>query len=107
MTAWFKTDTNETTKPSPCPNPSPDPCYEDNIIPVALTELLEEQSRGLLALRRGLDGTSTLSPCPMLRVMGRFLCVGLVASSSPPRSTGLLGGSEPFKREIDGDGLFS
>lgn len=91
----------------PYPDLSPNPPRLSLPIPVALTELLEEQSRGLLALRRGLDGTSTLSPCPMLRVMGRFLCVGLVASSSPPRSTGLLGGSEPFKREIDGEGLFS
>lgn len=72
-----------------------------------VSELLEEQSRGLLVLRRGLDGTSTLSPCPILRVMGRFLCVGLAASSSPPRSIGLLGGSEALKREMDGEGLFS
>lgn len=91
----------------PCPDLPPNPARLLLSIPIALTELLEEQSRGLLVLRRGLDGTSTLSPCPMLRVMGRFLCVGLAASSSPPRSMGLLGGSEALGREIDGEGLFS
>lgn len=55
-----------------------------------LTELLEEQRRARLALRRGLDGTSrpVASPVPMLRVTGRVLGVGLAASGSG-RSTGL------------------
>lgn len=72
---------------------------------VSLTELLEEQSRARLALRRGLDGTSTLSPCPMLRVMGRLLKVGLATSNSP-RSMG-MGESQPRERQMAGDELFS
>lgn len=73
--------------------------------PGSLTELLEEQRRARLALRRGLDGTSTLSPCPMLRVTGRLLKVGLATSNSP-RSMG-MGESQPRGREMAGDGLFS
>lgn len=74
--------------------------------PVALTELLEEQSRARLALRTGLEGTSTFSPCPMLRVTGRLRGAGLAASDSPPRSPG-LGESQIRGRETAGEGLFS
>lgn len=72
---------------------------------MALTELLEEQSRARLALRTGLEGTSTVSPCPMLRVTGRLRSVGLAASNSP-RSPG-LGESQVRGRETAGEGLFS
>lgn len=73
----------------------------------SLTELLEEQRRGRLALRRGLEGTSkpAESPVPMLRVTGRLLVVGLAASSSG-RSTGLED-SQLRVRETMGPGLFS
>lgn len=71
----------------------------------SLTELLEEQSRARLALRRGLDGTSVLSLCTMLRVTGRLLSMGLVTSNSA-RSMG-TGESQPREREMAGDGLFS
>lgn len=72
-----------------------------------LTELLEEQRRARLALRRGLDGTSRLevSPVPMLRVTGRVLVVGLAASGSG-RSTGLEE-SQLRVREKMGPGLLS
>lgn len=72
-----------------------------------LTELLEEQRRARLALRRGLDGTSrpAVSPVPMLRVTGRVLVVGLAASGSG-RSTGLE--ESPLRvREKMGAGLLS
>lgn len=74
-------------------------------MPAPLTELLEEQSRARLALRTGLDGTSMLSPWPMLRVTGRFLRAGLLASSSPRSME--LGESQPRGRDTAGDGLFS
>lgn len=72
-----------------------------------LTELLEEQRRARLALRRGLDGTSrpVLSPVPILRVTGRVLVVGLAASGSG-RSTGLEE-SQLRVRETMGPGLLS
>lgn len=70
-----------------------------------VSELLEEQSRARLALRRGLDGTSVLSLCTMLRVTGRLLSMGLVTSNSA-RSMG-TGESQPREREMAGDGLFS
>lgn len=72
-----------------------------------LTKLLEEQRRARLAFRRGLDGTSrlALSPVPMLRVTGRVLVAGLVASGSG-RSTGL--DESPLRvLEMMGPGLFS
>lgn len=72
-----------------------------------LTELPEEQRRARLALRRGLEGTSTpaVSPAPMLRVTGRVLGVGLAGSGSG-RSTGLEE-SQLRIRETVGPGLFS
>lgn len=82
-------------------------CSVVSVCTGGLTELLDEQKRARLALRRGLDGTSRpeVSPVPMLRVTGRVLVVGLAASGSG-RSTGLEE-SQLRVREKMGPGLLS